>query len=68
MSGKSTVGKFEKEILEVFGIKVQVASPDDWELALDGITLANLKNIKQNAAKADIEELVAYKRKYKYRT
>ena len=29
-----TVGKFEKEMLEVFGIKVQVASPDDWVLAL----------------------------------
>lgn len=60
-----TVGKFEKEMLEVFGIKVQVASPDDWVLALDGITLANLKNIKKNATKADMEELVAYKRKEK---
>lgn len=57
-----TVGKFEQEMLEVFGIKVQVASPDDWVLALDGITLANLKNIKKNATKADMEELVAYKR------
>lgn len=58
-----TVGKFEQEMLDVFGIKVQVASPDDWVLALDGITLANLKNIKKNATKADMEELVAYKRK-----
>ena len=48
---------------EVFGIRVQVASPDDWVLALDGITLANLKKIKKNATKADMEELVAYKRK-----
>jgi hypothetical protein len=31
-------------------------------LALDGITLANLKNIKEKATKADMEELVAYKR------
>lgn len=60
-----TVGKFEQEMLDVFGIKVQVASPDDWVLALDGITLANLKNIKKNATKADMEELVAYKRKEK---
>lgn len=58
-----TIGKFEKEMMELFGIKVQVASPDDWVLALDGITLANLKNIKKNATKADMEELVAYKRK-----
>ena len=57
-----TVAKFKEEMLEVFGIKVQVAPPDDWVLALDGITLANLKNIKKNATKADMEELVAYKR------
>ena len=60
-----TVGKFKQEMLEVFGIKVKVASPDDWVLALDGITLANLKNIKKNATKADMEELVAYRRKGK---
>ena len=58
-----TVGKFEKEMREVLGIKVQVASPDDYVLALDGITLANIKNIKKYATKADMEELVAYKRK-----
>ena len=60
-----TVGKFEEEMKEVFGIRVQVASPDDYILALDGITLANLKNIKEKATKADMEELVAYKRKEK---
>ena len=60
--GSRTVGRFEQEMLEVFGIKVQVASPDDWVLALNGITLANLKHIKKNATKADMEELVAYKR------
>ena len=61
--GSRTVGKFIKEMEEVFGISIKVASPDDWVLALDGITLANLKNIKKNATKADMEELVAYKRK-----
>ena len=61
--GSRTVGKFIEEMEEVFGISVKVASPDDWVLALDGITLANLKNIKKNATKADMEELVAYKRK-----
>ena len=60
-----TVGKFEQEMKEVFGIRVQVASPDDYVLALDGITLANLKKIKEKATKADMEELVAYKRKDK---
>lgn len=60
-----TVGKFEQEMKKVFGIRVQVASPDDYVLALDGITLANLKNIKEKATKADMEELVAYKRQTK---
>ena len=60
-----TVGKFEQEMREMFGIRVQVASPDDYVLALDGITLSNVKNIKKCATKADMEELVAYKRKEK---
>lgn len=57
-----TVGKFIKEMKEIFGIRVQVATPDDYVLVLDGITLNNLKNIKAKATKEDMEELVAYKR------
>ncbi len=60
-----TVGKFEAEMWDVFGIKVQVASPDNWVLALDGITLSKLCKIKKQATKADMEELVAYRRKAK---
>lgn len=62
-NGNLTVGSFEKKMLEVFGIKVQVASPDDWVLALDGITLAKLKDIPEKTTKADMESLVGYKRK-----
>ena len=61
--GNRTVGRFEREMLEVFGIKVQVATPDDYTLALDGITLASLKSIPEKCSKADMESLVAYKRK-----
>ena len=61
--GNRTVGRFECEMLEVFGIKVQVATPDDYTLALDGITLASLKSIPEKCSKADMESLVAYKRK-----
>lgn len=57
-----TVRAFKQEMLDVFGLKVKVASPDDWVLALDGITLANLKNIKKNATRGDMEELIGYKR------
>lgn len=34
------VGNFEKTMLEVFGIYVQVATPDDSKLAKNNITLA----------------------------
>lgn len=61
--GNRTVGRFEREMREIFGIKVQVATPDDWTLVLDGITLAKLKHIPEKTSKADMEALVAYKRK-----
>ena len=60
--GNRTVGRFEREMREIFGIKVQVATPDDWTLVLDGITLAKLKHIPEKTSKADMEALVAYKR------
>ena len=60
-----TVGSFERRMRDIFGIKVQVATPDDWTLALDGITLSKLKYIPEKCSKADMESLVAYKRKAK---
>lgn len=57
-----TVGKFIEDMWETFGIKIKVASPDDWVLALDGITLSKLKDIPNNAKKSDMEALIAYKR------
>jgi len=58
-----TVGKFEKEMWNVFGIKVQVATKDDWVLVLDGITLNTIKEIPNNATRAEMEKFLAYKRK-----
>ena len=57
--GMKTVGGFEKEMMERFGLKVQVASIDDWVLALDEMTLAKLKDIPKKATKADMESLKA---------
>lgn len=57
-----TVGKFEQELWDTFGIRVNVFSPDDWVAVLDGITLSKINNIPKNATKADMESLVAYKR------
>lgn len=39
INGKMLVGNFEKKILEEFGIKIQVATPDDSKLASDSMTL-----------------------------
>ena len=55
--GSKTVGGFEKDLLDKFGIKVQVASADDWVLALDQMTLAKLPDIPKQATKADMESL-----------
>lgn len=57
-----TVGGFEKEMLDVFGIKVKIATKDDWVLVLDGITLSKVKDIPEKATKASMEELLSYKR------
>lgn len=54
-----TVGGFEKDLMSQFGIKVQVASADDWVLALDEMTLAKLPEIPKNATKAQMEDLKA---------
>ncbi len=39
INGKMLAGNFEAKILEEFGIKVQVASPDDSKLVDDKVTL-----------------------------
>lgn len=57
-----TVGKFEKELWDVFGIKVNVFTGDDWVAVLDGITLNKIKDIPNQATKDKMEEFVAYKR------
>ena len=60
-----TVGKFEQEIWDVYGIKVQVATADNWILVLDGITLSKVKDIPNYATKESMEAFVSYKRKAK---
>lgn len=64
--GSKTVGGFEKDMMSNFGLKVQVASADDWVLALDEMTLAKLPEIPKNAKIADMDALKAkYARKRK---
>ena len=59
--GSKTVGGFEKDMKAQFGLTVQVASSDDFVLALDNMTLAKLPDIPKNASKAD---MAALKSKY----
>lgn len=59
--GSKTVGGFEKDLKDQFGLVVQVASSDDFVLALDEMTLAKLPEIPNNATKAD---MTALKSKY----
>lgn len=39
-NGNMKVGNFEKQMEDVYGIKVQVASPDDSKLVDNGLTLS----------------------------
>ncbi len=39
VKGNMQVGNFEKKVLEMYGIKVQVANADNTELADDNITI-----------------------------
>ena len=57
-----TVGKFEQEMWDVFGIKVQVATKDDWVLVLDGITLNTIKEIPKKVTRPEMEKFLAYQR------
>lgn len=52
-----TVGGFEKDMMDRFGLKIQIASADDWVLALDQMTLSKLPEIPKNATKADMDVL-----------
>lgn len=58
-----TVGKFCEEMMQVFGIKVKVATCDDWVLVLDGITLATIKKIPKQATIEMMKKFLAYQRK-----
>ncbi len=52
-----TVAGFIKDMLDQFGLKIKIASADDWVLALDEMTLAKLPEIPKNATKKDMEVL-----------
>lgn len=58
---KDLVNVFEDFVYELYGIKVQVATQDDWVLVLDGITLENAGKIKKSATKADMQQYVGLK-------
>ena len=53
-----SVGNFKKEMWDVFGIKVQVATKDDWIIVLDGITLSKIKDIPNYASKESMQEFL----------
>jgi len=54
-----TVGGFKQEMMKQFGLKIQIASSDDWVIALDEMTLSKIPEIPKNATKADMDSLKA---------
>lgn len=57
-----TVGSLIQRVKEQFGLDIKIATQDDWDLVLDGITLATAGTIKKQATKADMEGLEGYQR------
>lgn len=53
-----TVADFTKAMLDTFGLKVKVATCDDWVVALDALTLEQAGKVKKNATKADMEKML----------
>ncbi len=56
--GSMTVKAFVKAMFDTFGLKVKVASCDDWVVALDALTLEQVGKIKKNATKGDMEKMI----------
>lgn len=52
------VNVFEDFVYELYGIKIQIATQDDWVLVLDDITLENAGKIKKQATRKDMEQYV----------
>ncbi len=57
-----TVGSFIEHMQSEHGLKVKVYTCDEWVAALDGLTLESAGKVKKNAAKADMESMIAYQR------
>ena len=56
--GNRSVKSFKQEMWDIFGIKVQVATKDDWIIVLDGITLSKIKDIPNYASKESMLDFV----------
>ena len=57
--GNRTVTGFKQEMWDVFGIKVQVATKDDWIIVLDAIKLSSIKEIPNYASKEQMQQFVS---------
>ncbi len=55
--GNKSVGMFEKDMKDLFGLKVQVASADDFILALDEMTIAKVKEIPEKTSKSQLVKM-----------
>ena len=52
-----TVGNFCKRMCDEFGIEVKVASPDDWVLADNRLTLSEVANLKAQPTRKKMDEI-----------
>lgn len=57
-AGNLTVGGFKKRMMDIFGIKVEVATGDDFVLVLDSFQLNRISSIPKYATKEKMEAIL----------
>ena len=67
INGNKKVGNFEKEVLEEYGIKIQIAKPDDSGLSDNDLTISAAGKEKYSVGRIMLERVaIMFLRIYRY--
>ena len=57
--GSQTAGDFAGEMMDILGVRIKVATKDDWVAVLDNIALLQIKDIPAKATREHMEKVLA---------
>lgn len=58
-TGSKTAGEFAGEMMDILGVRLKVATKDDWVAVLDNIVLSQIKDIPAKATREHMEKVLA---------